>query len=93
MTFQSVIDDKIALITRNLLISGLCFQNPAYRLARLFSISYGQSHGCLTDLSNGFPSTVLVAGESPGVNTGMQKHSSGYRVRPRAERLAKRASP
>src|SRR5437870_13898138 len=34
MTLQSVIDVKIALITRNLLISRLCFQNPAYRPAR-----------------------------------------------------------
>src|SRR5258708_3148738 len=31
-------------------------QNPAYRLARLFSTTYRQSHGCLTDLSNGIRS-------------------------------------
>ena len=34
MTFQGVIGVTIALLFGNLLISGVCFQNPAYRLTR-----------------------------------------------------------
>jgi hypothetical protein len=37
MTFLSVMYVKNALILGNLLISGLCFQNPAYRPVRQFS--------------------------------------------------------
>jgi len=32
------VDDKSALILGNLLISGVYFQNPAYRLIRVFTI-------------------------------------------------------
>jgi hypothetical protein len=34
LTFLTVIEVKISLILGNLLISGVFFQNPAYRLAR-----------------------------------------------------------
>jgi hypothetical protein len=34
LTFLTVIEVKISLIQGNLLISGIYFQNPAYRLAR-----------------------------------------------------------
>ena len=34
MTFLTVIDVRTVLILRNLLISSIYFQNPAYRLAR-----------------------------------------------------------
>jgi hypothetical protein len=46
LTLLSVIDVKISLILGNLLISGICSQNPASRLARqisVFAVTYSTS--------------------------------------------------
>src|SRR6266849_8361018 len=51
----SVTGVKFRRVFNNLHVCNGGSQNPAYRLIRLFSISYRQSHGCLTSLPNDFP--------------------------------------